>query len=216
MSREVELGCEKLDFFRFRLFLNSSATDTVLVTLPSTAVETAIAQCASCYAMARGQCLRRLNTSIVLVVVHGLSCLFWVVSAVKPSLSHLLPPPAPLPNKQHCFCWHKATWSRSPSGDCKRTELPGRSIKKITFNYIVYCSVRFRLKGSAVASCVWRRIIQLFKFSNPPTLFDFSYCSWQVRCDSFWFFIVFVMFAACDLDQRWYCVIIIFQPLNSD
>ena len=41
MSREVEL--RKLDFFRFRLLLNSSATDIVLVTLPSTAVETAIA-----------------------------------------------------------------------------------------------------------------------------------------------------------------------------
>ena len=35
MSREVELGCAKvLDFFRFVLFLNSSATDIVLVTLP--------------------------------------------------------------------------------------------------------------------------------------------------------------------------------------
>ena len=34
----------KLDFFRFELFLNSSATDIVLVTLPSTAVEIAIAQ----------------------------------------------------------------------------------------------------------------------------------------------------------------------------
>ena len=48
MSREVELdpqprrdheqgggaGLRKLDFFRFRLFLNSSATDIVFVTLP--------------------------------------------------------------------------------------------------------------------------------------------------------------------------------------
>ena len=33
----------KLDFFRFTLFLNSSATDIVLATLPSTAVEPAIA-----------------------------------------------------------------------------------------------------------------------------------------------------------------------------
>ena len=33
----------KLDFFRFGLFFNSSATDIVLVTLSSTAVETAIA-----------------------------------------------------------------------------------------------------------------------------------------------------------------------------
>ena len=35
MSREVELGCESRFFFRFELFLNSSATDIVrLVTLP--------------------------------------------------------------------------------------------------------------------------------------------------------------------------------------
>ena len=37
-------GLRKLDFFRFGLFLNSSATDIALVTLQSTAVETAIAQ----------------------------------------------------------------------------------------------------------------------------------------------------------------------------
>ena len=35
-------GLRKLDFFRFGLFFNSKATDTVLVTLPSTAVETAV------------------------------------------------------------------------------------------------------------------------------------------------------------------------------
>ena len=78
-----------LDFFCFELFLNSSATDIVLVTLPSTAVETAIAQCTSHCAMVRGH---RLNTSTVLAAVHGLSGLFWVVSAVKPSLFHPLPP----------------------------------------------------------------------------------------------------------------------------
>ena len=32
MSREVELGCENWTSFRFELFLNSSATDIVLVT----------------------------------------------------------------------------------------------------------------------------------------------------------------------------------------
>ena len=177
MSREVELGCEKLDFFRFGSFLNSSATGIVLVTLPSTAVETAIAQCTSRYAMARRQCLRRLNTSIVLVAVHGLSCLFQVVSTVEPSHSHLLPPLSPslisniasVDIKQHGQGHHQVT--------AKERNCLGRSVKKITFNYRVYCSVRFRLKGSAVASCVWRRIIQLFKFSNPPTLFEFSYCS---------------------------------------
>ena len=64
--------------------------DIVLVTLLSTAVETAIAQCSSCCAMASGH---RLNTSIVLVAVHSLSGLFRAVSTVKPSLSR---PPLPL------------------------------------------------------------------------------------------------------------------------
>ena len=54
------------------------------------AVETAIAQCTSRCAMARGH---RLNTSIVLAPVHGLSGLFRAVSAVEPSLSRPLPPP---------------------------------------------------------------------------------------------------------------------------
>ena len=53
------------------------------MTLPSTAVETAVARCTSRCAMARGH---RLNTSIVLAAVHGLSGLFRAVSAVEPSL----------------------------------------------------------------------------------------------------------------------------------
>ena len=85
-------GLPKLDFFRFGLFINSSATD--IVTLPSTAVETAIAQCTSRWAMARGH---RLNTSIVLAAVHGLSGLFRAVSAVEPSLFRPFPPPPPPP-----------------------------------------------------------------------------------------------------------------------
>ena len=82
----------KLDFFRFELFLNSSATDIVFVTLSSTAIETAIAQCTSRWAMARGH---RLNTSNVLAAVHGLSGLFRAVSAVEPSLFRPLPPLSP-------------------------------------------------------------------------------------------------------------------------
>ena len=86
-------GLRKLDFSRFGLFLNSSATDIVLLTLPSTAVETANAQCTSRWAMARGH---RLNTSIVtLAAVHGLSGPFRAVSAVEPSLSRPLPPLSP-------------------------------------------------------------------------------------------------------------------------
>ena len=68
LSREVELGCESWTSFATSCS-NSSATDIVLVTLPSTAVETAVTQYTSCCAMARGHCL---NTSIVLTVVHGL------------------------------------------------------------------------------------------------------------------------------------------------
>ena len=69
-------GLSKLDVFWFelsKLFVNSGATDIVLVTLSSTAVERAIAQCTSRWAMARGHSL---NTSIVLAAVHGLSGLF--------------------------------------------------------------------------------------------------------------------------------------------
>ena len=84
-----------MDFFCFGLFLNSSATDIVLVTLPSTADETAIAQRTSRCAMARGH---RLNTSIVLAAAHGLSGLFRAVSTVVPSLSCPLPPPTPSPS----------------------------------------------------------------------------------------------------------------------
>ena len=55
----------------------------------STAVETAIAQCTSRWAMARGH---RLNTFIVLAAVHDLSGLFRAVSAVEPSLFRPPPP----------------------------------------------------------------------------------------------------------------------------
>ena len=75
-----------------KLFVNSGATDIVFVTLSSTAVETATAQCISRWAMAKGH---RLNTSIVLATVHGLSGLFRTVSAVEPSLSRLLPTLSP-------------------------------------------------------------------------------------------------------------------------
>ena len=106
MSREVELGCES--WISFELFLNSGATEIVLVILPSTAVETAIARCSSRWAMARGH---RLNTSIVLAAVHGFSGLFRAVSAVEPSLFRPLrrpPPPVPVPNKPSRFCGRKA------------------------------------------------------------------------------------------------------------
>ena len=92
MSIQRGRAVREVDFFRFGLFLKSSATDIVLVTLPSTAVETATAQCTSRCAMVRGH---RRNTSIVLAAVNGLSGPFWAVSAVEPSLSRPLSPLSP-------------------------------------------------------------------------------------------------------------------------
>ena len=59
---------------------------------PSMAVETAVAQCTSRWAMARGH---RLNTSVVLAAVHGLSGLFQAVSTVEPSRFRPLPTLSP-------------------------------------------------------------------------------------------------------------------------
>ena len=65
-SREVELGSENWTCLLLQLFLNSCATDTVLVTLFRIAVETAIVEYTSCFAMARSPLV------VVLTVVHGL------------------------------------------------------------------------------------------------------------------------------------------------
>ena len=98
-----------MDVFCFelsRLFVNSGATDIVVVTLSSTAVERAIARCTSRWAMARGH---HLNTSIVLAAVHGLSGLFRAVFAVEP---FTLSPPShsvPVPNRPTRLCGRKAT-----------------------------------------------------------------------------------------------------------
>ena len=84
-SRGGRWGCES-----WTSFASAAVQQTLYLWLPHTAVETAIAQCTSCWAMARGH---HLNTSIVLAAVHGLSSLFWAVSAVEPSL---FPPLFPL------------------------------------------------------------------------------------------------------------------------
>ena len=90
---------------------------------PSTAVERAIAQCTSRWAMARGH---RLNTSIVLAAVHGLSGLFRAVSAVEPITLALFPTlspslighPASVDVKQH----KKGASQHSP-GEMNRREV---------------------------------------------------------------------------------------------
>ena len=91
MSREVELGCISWTSFASSCpsCLSTAMQRTLSLWLcPNTAVETAIAQCTSRWAMARGHCL---NTSIVSAVVHGLSDLFQALSTVKPSLFRPLP-----------------------------------------------------------------------------------------------------------------------------
>ena len=100
-------GLSKPDVFCFelsKLFVNSCATDIVLVTV-ETAVERAIAQCTSRWAMARGH---RLNTSIVLAAVHGLrsfSDVFLGQAFTLSSPSHSVP----VPNRPSRLRGRKAT-----------------------------------------------------------------------------------------------------------
>ena len=72
--------------------------------------------------MARGH---RLNTSIVLAAVHGLSDLFRAVFAVEPSLFRPPPPPVPVPNKPSRFCGHKAKCTRITTLCESRDGYPG-------------------------------------------------------------------------------------------
>ena len=89
MSREVELGCEMFDFFRFELFLNSSATDIVLVTRSAQSRQLK-QQLRS--ALVAGQWRR--DTALTLPLFwrrSTVSDLFRAVSAVEPSLCRPLP-----------------------------------------------------------------------------------------------------------------------------
>ena len=88
MNREVEPGCESWTPFASGCSSTAVQRTLSLSLCPSTAAETAIAQCTSRWAMARGHCL---NTSIVLAAVHGLSGLFRAVSPVEPSLFRPFP-----------------------------------------------------------------------------------------------------------------------------
>ena len=126
------------------MFVNTDAMDIVLVTLSSTAVETAIAQCTSCWTMARGH---RLNTSIVLAAVHGLSGLFRAVSAVEPFT--LWPPShsVPVPNRPTRLCGRKATLNQTAASLFPQCPCRGR--------LFVYCCGRCScvfIRGEPVSS----------------------------------------------------------------
>ena len=101
-SREVE-GSENWTSF---------AVDIILVTLLRKAVETAIAWHASCCTMAKGH---RLNTAIVLAVVHSLLGLLGQYTRLSLHSFAPFPPPPPPPtrhvpihNKPSRLCGRKA------------------------------------------------------------------------------------------------------------
>ena len=101
------------------------------------AVETAVVQCTSRWAMARGH---RLNTSIVLAVVHSLPDLFWAVSTVEPSLFRPLPPLSP------------SLISHLASVDVKQNVLEGQSQSQDTGNGCLWGKVKVH---PAVQSIIW-------------------------------------------------------------
>ena len=90
MKREVELGCESWTSFASSWSLNSSATDIVLVTLPSTAVEL-VQQLRSALVAGQWPGDTALTLPLFLAAVHSLSGLFRAVFAVEPSLFRPLP-----------------------------------------------------------------------------------------------------------------------------
>ncbi len=136
-----------MDVFCFelsKLFVNSGATDIVLVILSSTAVERAIAQCTSRWAMARGH---RPNTSIVLAAVHGLSGLFRAVSAVEPFILSSPSHSVPVPNRPTRLCGPKATLNQTAASLFPQCPCRGR--------LFVYCCGRcscVHLRGEPVSS----------------------------------------------------------------
>ena len=109
MSREGGAGLQKLGFFRFGLFLNSSATDIV--------------PC-DCLAQSLKQQLRG---ALVAVQWRGDTALtlplFWRRSTISPVFSggirglaftlSALFPLVPVRNKQPRFCGRKAAWPRN-------------------------------------------------------------------------------------------------------
>ena len=138
MSREVELGCES--WTSFALSCPSCSSTAVQQTLslwlcPSTAVETAVVQCTSHWAMARGH---RLNISIVLAAVHGLSGLFWAVFAAEPSLFRPLPPLSPSLISHLASVDIKQHWRRRRTASAFKTLERCATALRSTSNSIIF------------------------------------------------------------------------------
>ena len=100
MSKEVELGCES--WTSFASGCSSTAQCNGHCDCPSTAVETAIAQCTSRCAMTRGH-------------FHcsggGPRSFRSFSGGVRGRAFTLSPPPLPVPMKHPRFCVRKAKWS---------------------------------------------------------------------------------------------------------
>ena len=118
MSREVELGCESWTSFASGCCSTAVQRTLSLRLCPNTAVETAIAQCTSRYAMARGH---RRNTSDC--SGGGPRSLRSISGGIRGRAFTLSSPsfPVPAPNKPPRFCGRKAKWSTRC--DCSAQQL---------------------------------------------------------------------------------------------
>ena len=102
-----------MDFFRFGLFLNSSATDIVLVTLPNQQLRSALVagKWRGDTALTLSLLWRRSTVSPVFFGRYPRSSLHSL--ALFPPPPSVLPSPGPVPNnKQPRFCGRKEVWSR--------------------------------------------------------------------------------------------------------
>ena len=106
----MELGCESWTSFASGCSSTAVQRTLSLWLCPSTAVETAVAQCTSRWAMARGH---RLNTSTVLAATTVSPVFFGRYP--RSSLHSFVPPPVPVPNKPSRFCGRKAKWTHTHS-----------------------------------------------------------------------------------------------------
>ena len=125
MGREVALGYESWTSFASSCPSCSSTAVQRTLSLclcPSAAVETAIAQYKSRWAMARGH---RLNTSIVMAAVHVSPVFFGRYP--RSSLHSFVPFPfCPRPYKPSRFRGRKATLKKNP-----RTTRPHRNLRTV-------------------------------------------------------------------------------------